>query len=162
MKSQFNHLIASHGILTAFSIARRVSPKDIKDMSAKIKKDLRVKKQKKTQREFDELLKKEILKTSKYAIEHEQIPGLITSENNVNSRPILADDKRIMQLNYAANNIAKKWVREKTSKDEICYMILSLLNTLGLSDQDFKDFNKKYGNQQDNEDEDDGEGEGDF
>ena len=33
----------------------------------------------------------------------------------------------------------------KLSKDEICYIILTLLSSLGLNDQDFKNFNDKYG-----------------
>lgn len=153
MSNGFNHLIAKHGILTSFSIARKVSKKDIKEISDKIKKQC------KNKDEFNELLQKEVLKTTKYSMNQDLIPGLILPEkSNKNSvKKELADEKKLMQLNYVANIIAKKLMDNKFSKDEICYLILNLLSSLGLNDQDFKNFNNKYGINNENPDEYDDE-----
>ena len=156
MSNEFNHLIAKHGILTSFSIARKVSKKDIKQISDKIKKQC------KNKNEFNELLQKEVLKTTKYSMNQDLIPGLILPEKNQqNARKEFADEKKLMQLNYVSNTIAKKLMDNKLSKDEICYIILTLLTSLGLNDQDFKNFNTKYGNPDDNIDEDDDDDEDD-
>jgi len=153
MSTGFNHLIAKHGILTSFSIARKVSKKDIKRISDKIKKQC------KNKNDFNELLQKEVLKTTKYSMNQDLIPGLILSENEKrNDKKELADEKKLMQLNYVSDTIARKIMDNKMSKDEVCYIILNLLSALGLNDQDFKNFNKKYGNSDENmedEDEDD-------
>lgn len=144
MSNGFNHLIAKHGVLTSFSIARKVSKKDIKEISDKIKK------RSKNKAEFNELLQKEVLKTTKYSMNQDLIPGLILPEKP-NTRKELADEKRLMQLNYISNTIAKKLMDNKFSKDEICYIILTLLSSLGLNDQDFKNFNTKYGTHDEND-----------
>lgn len=151
MSTGFNHLIAKHGILTSFSIARKVSKKDIKQISDKIKKKC------KTKEEFNELLQREVLKTTKYSMNQDLIPGLILPEksNKQAARKELADEKKLMRLNYVANIIAKKLMDNKLSKDEICYIILTMLSSLGLNDQDFKNFNNKYGTVDENIDDDD-------
>jgi hypothetical protein len=152
MSNGFNHLIAKHGILTSFSIARKVSKKDIKQISDKIKKQC------KNKSDFNELLQKEVLKTTKYSMNQDLIPGLILPEKSQqNARKEFADEKILMQLNYVSNTIAKKLMDNKLSKDEICYIILTLLSSLGLSDQDFKNFNNKYGNPDDDIDDENDE-----
>lgn len=156
MSNVFNHLIAKHGVLTSFSIARKVSKKDIKEISDKIKKKC------KNKDDFNELLQKEVLKTTRYSMNQDLIPGLILPDKSTtNTRKELADEKKLMQLNYISNMIAKKLMDNKFSKDEICYIILTLLSSLGLNDQDFKNFNAKYGtgddddeNENDNNDDD--------
>ena len=150
MSTGFNHLIAKHGVLTSFSIARKVSKKDIENISSKIKKKC------KTKEEFNELFQEEVLKTTKYSMNQDLIPGLILPDQA--ARNELADEKKLMQLNYVASIIAKKLMDNKFSKDEICYLILTLLSSLGLNDQDFKDFNKKYGTNNENFDGEDDDG----
>jgi hypothetical protein len=156
MSTGFNHLIAKHGILTSFSIARKVSKKDIKRISDKIKKQC------KNKNDFNELLQKEVLKTTKYSMNQDLIPGLILSENEKrNDKKELADEKKLMQLNYVSDTIARKIMDNKMSKDQVCYIILNLLSALGLNDQDFKNFNKKYGNSDENMDDEDEDDEDD-
>jgi hypothetical protein len=151
MSTEFNHLIAMHGVLTSFSIARKVSKKDIQEITKKIKKKC------KNKDEFNEMLQNEVLKTTKYSMNQDLIPGLILpgKNNNQLDRKELADEKKMMKLNYIANIIAKKLMDNKLSKDEICYIILTLLSSLGLHDQDFKNFNNKYGNPDENIDDED-------
>lgn len=157
MSNGFNHLIAKHGVLTSFSIARKVSKKDIKEISARIKKKC------KNKAEFNDLLQKEVLKTTKYAMNQDLIPGLILPDKDkLNSRKELADEKKLMQLNYISNTIAKKLMDNKLSKDEICYTILTLLSSLGLNDQDFKNFNNKYSPNDENYEDDNDDDDDDF
>lgn len=166
MNNNINHLIAKHGILKAFSIARKVSKTDIEKMTKKIKKKC------KNKDDFNELLQEEILKTTKYSLNQDLIPGLIVSNNKPKIKDknpsknnnIIVDQEKTMKLNYVANIIAKKFVDSKFSKDEICYLILSLLSILGLSDTDFKSFHDKYNNENLNNDmpDDPEEGDDDF
>ena len=114
----------------------------------------KIKKQCKDKSDINELLQKEILNTTKYSVTENSIPGLILPDD-FPKKP-LADDKKIVQLNYISNVISKKMVDNKLSKDEICYIILTLLSNLGLNDDDFKNFNKKYGiNNPEDDDRDD-------
>lgn len=155
MNTQFNHLIAKHGVLASFSIARKVSRADIKKFSDKIKKQC------KNKDDFNELLQKEILKTTKYSVNQDLIPGLILPESqqksdtkdNKGDKPTFKDEQTLMKLNYVSSVIAKKLLDNKFNKDEICYLILSLLSGLGLNDQDFKNFHKKYGQPDESPDE---------
>ena len=50
MNTSFNHLIAKHGVLTVFSIAKKISKTDIKKISDKVKK------QYKNPEEFNKML----------------------------------------------------------------------------------------------------------
>ena len=142
MSTTYHHLIAKHGILTAFSIARKVSSRDIKKLTDKVKKECKDKSQ------FNQLLQQEILNSTKYAVTKNLIPGLIIPENMESSTPakpsFKQDEQKLLKLNYISGTIAKKFVDSKYNKDEICYIVLSLLAALGLNDQDFKDFHNKY------------------
>ena len=157
MNDGFNHLIAVHGVLITFSIARRVSKKDIKKISDKIKKQC------KTTDEFNALLQQEVMAITKNSIDKDLIPGLVvpTENKKQTGRNELADEKRLMQFTYMANTIAKKLLDNKLTKDEICYTILILLNSLGLSDKDFTEFNRKYGDIDENNEEENNEGDDD-
>mgnify|MGYP000953301320 CR=1 FL=1 len=52
--NDLDHLIAKHGVMSSFSIARKISKNEFKLMHQKIKKNC------KTKKEFDLLLKKEV------------------------------------------------------------------------------------------------------
>ena len=109
-----------------------------------------IKKKCKNKGEFNELLQQEILKTTKYSLNQDLIPGLILakkSKEQPKNTTSIVDQEKTMKLNYIANTIAKKFTDNKFSKDEICYLILSLLSILGLSDKDFKNFHDRYSNE---------------
>jgi len=147
MNTAFNHLIAKHGVLTVFSIAKKISKSDIKKISDKVKK------QYKNPEEFNKMLNKEILNFTNNKLDMNDIPGLIIPEGYKPKEPTFFDDEqKIIKLNYLSDTIAKKLIENGYSKDEICYLILTLLNSIGLHDGDFKEFNKKY-NMNDNSDE---------
>jgi hypothetical protein len=140
MNIGYNHLIAKHGVLSAFSIAKKVSPSDIKKITDKIKKKFECT----SQEEFNKLIQNEIVKSTKYTVNRESIPGIIY-EKNLNNKPeFTMDNKKTIGLGILSSEIAKKLSQNKYSKDEICYLILNLLGILGLTDDDFRNFHKKY------------------
>ena len=69
--NNLDHLIAKHGVMSSFSIARKISKNEFKSLTQKIKKNC------KTKKEFDLLLKKEIIKKTNESINLGKIPGLV-------------------------------------------------------------------------------------
>lgn len=154
MNIGYNHLIAKHGVLSAFSIAKKVSPKDIKKITDKIKNKSKCK----SQEAFNKLLQEEIINSTKYTVNKESIPGIICDNNkntNNTTSQYTMDNKKTLGLGILANEIAKKLSQNKYSKDEICYLILNLLGILGLTDDDFREFHRKYNPNYIEDDEDD-------
>jgi co-chaperonin GroES (HSP10) len=145
----FNHLIVQHGILKSFHIAKKVSKKDIGDIKA-------------------------LTDSLKTAVNRNLIPGIIHPESNSeqgvevkriqpdNTPSFKNDEKKMFKLNNLSATVANKFVDNEFSKDEVCYLILSMLSILGLTDEDFKQFHKKYNNLQDDSDEDDSDDEPSF
>lgn len=162
MNNSINHLVAKHGILTSFSIAKKISQSDIKKMTNKVKKQC------KEPDDLQRLLHEEILKSTKYAITNDSIPGLILPEGydpDKNSKSFKEDEEKLIKLNLLSTIIAKKFAENKFTKEEICFLILNILGSLGLTDTDFKSFHEKYGKSdgnsedvsEDENDEEDGE-----
>jgi hypothetical protein len=155
MDTTFHHLIAKHGVLVSFSIAKKLSDANIKKLRA------RIKRKSKNINHFNQLLKDEITKSTQESIKNDKIPGLILEATNdySDNQPAKfcnGDEKKIMKLNNMSHTIADKFLDTNLTKDEICYVMLYILTTLGLNDTDFRDFHKKYGSidDQDNSDED--------
>jgi hypothetical protein len=150
MSETFHHLIAKHGVLTVFSIAKKVSKTDLKKFRDKIRKKC------KNPKEFNKLLKEELTKSTQESIINDKIPGLIIPDNetqSIQTKFCNGDEKKIMKLNNLSSTIANKFVDSNLGKDEICYIMLCILTSLGLTDMDFKNFHKKYGQADDINDE---------
>jgi hypothetical protein len=147
------HLISKHGVLVSFSIAKKVSKTDIKKLNDRLKKDCKDPKQ------FNKMLNDEISKFTQQSLKQEEIPGIIINSNNKDkTNTFITDETKLLKLNHVSSTIAKKLIDANYTKDEICYVILSMLSSLGLSDEDFRNFHKKYGNNP-NETDDTGEDE---
>jgi hypothetical protein len=144
------HLISEKGILVNFTVAKKIPSKKIESLQNKVKKTL------KEGDDLEELLKKEISKQTQKTLNVNDIPGIIVNNHKKNdleySNGIFADESRVMLLNFFGMNLAKKMINQKFKKDEICFIMLTILGTLGLTDQDFKDFHK---NNRQNMDDDD-------
>jgi hypothetical protein len=128
-----NHILAKEGILTTFSIAKKVSAKDVKKLrdklkSAKIDAD-----------KLQELLKSTVIKETQKAIETQRIPGLIIIGAEESE-----EKKRIMELTYFSSVIAKKLSEKKIDKYHSCYIINAIVNMLGLTEEDFDEFHRKF------------------
>jgi len=141
--NNLNHLIAKYGVMSSFSIARKISKSEFKTLTQKIKKNCKSKK------EFDLLLKKEIIKKTNESISLGKIPGLvIPNQEKIQDvkkpkKYFLDDDKKTALLSIFGATIVEKVIQKKLTKDEMCFLILTIVNLLKLSDHDFKMFHQK-------------------
>ncbi len=145
-----DHILAKEGILTTFSIAKRVTAKDIKKICDKLKKS-KVKEEK-----IQELLTMAIVKDTQKKLDIYKIPGLIPDSQEESN-----EKKRIMELTYFASMIAKKLSDKNIDKYYSCFIINAVVNMLQLTEEDFNNFHQKFskfknGNNTENEDNDDG------
>jgi len=162
----FKHLISEKGILVNFSVAKRISSEKIKSLETKIKKNMKV------GDNLEYLLKQEISKQTQKTLNINDVPGLLINKNNkkiiYDSKGIFQNESKVMMLNLFGIGIAKKLINQKFKKDEICFVILTILGSLGLTDEDFRmfhknnysstqDHNDEYEDEEDEDDEDDDE-----
>lgn len=128
-----NHILAKEGILTTFSIAKKISAKDIKRLRNKLKNS------KANAKKFQDLLKSEVIKETQQILRTQNIPGLIVDDIND-----VEEQKKIMELTYFASIISKKLADKKITKYHSCYIINAIVNMLGLTGEDFDEFHKKF------------------
>jgi hypothetical protein len=69
----------------------------------------------------------------------------------------LDDTKRTALLSIFGASIVEKVIQKKLNKDEMCFLILTIVNLLKLSDHDFKMFHQKNEESIDDQDFDDEE-----
>lgn len=129
-----NHILSKEGILTSFSIAKKVTVKDIKKLRDKLKNS------KMDAKKFQESLRKAVINGAKESMDPHKIPGLlldgIFAENE--------EKRKIMELTYFSSIIAKKLSEKKVDKYHSCYIINAIVNMLGLTEEDFDEFHKKF------------------
>jgi hypothetical protein len=128
-----NHILAKEGILTSFSIAKKVTERDVKRLRDKLKTS------KFNREKLDELLRISIIKETQKDIEKNNVPGLM-----VEGIEEIEEKKRIMELTYFASMMSKKLSEKKIDKYHSCYIINAIVNMLGLTENDFNDFHKKF------------------
>lgn len=138
-----NHVLSKEGILTTFSIAKRVSLKSVKNLRKKAKKGNF------NSKKFQDLLRKSIMKETQKALMDRKIPGLIFSGQNVSDE----EKKKMMELTYFASVIAKKVNEKKIDKYHACYIINAIVNMLGLDEKAFDDFHRKFSQSKNDDDE---------
>jgi len=134
--------------MTSFSVAKKISEEDINKYFSKQKRN------KKTEQEIGEMLQDKIICEIHKAIENQEIPGLVTPQEFAES---LGIDKKVIakipELNRLIMIIASKMAEKKYDKMSLCFFINSLVNMLGLTEQDFTKFHRQN-NEHDDEDED--------
>ena len=139
----FNHLIAQHGILISFSIAKKLNRENVKAIAKEINK-LGGDKKTRTQ-----LLEEEIKKNTMDSMKLSDVPGLIMSKTEIvkekfMDNSFMKDDKTVINLMILSNLLSKKILDKKIPKEQMCFVLISLINSLGLSDGDFKNFHQKH------------------
>jgi hypothetical protein len=139
----FNHLIAKHGVLVSFSIAKKLNRENIKAIADEIEK-LGGDKKTRTQ-----LLEEEIKRNTMESMKLTDVPGLIMSKTEVlkekfMDNSFMKDEKIIISLMILSNSLSKKILDKKIPKEQMCFVLISLINSLGLSDEDFKNFHQKH------------------
>ena len=139
-----NHVLAKEGILTTFSIAKKVTTKDVKRFREKLKTS------KINAYKLNELLRKAVVKETQETIETQKIPGLILLGVEENE-----EKKRIMELTYFASVISRKLMEKRIDKYHSCYIINAIVNMLQLTEEDFDNFHRKFSEFRDGKGEDD-------
>jgi hypothetical protein len=135
---QSTHILTRLKILTSFSIAQRVTEKEIANFYKKHSS------QGKSDFEIGELLKYSVLKEVKTALDNNKIPGLIShNEDLVTPNANDPVNKNIDVLNKLVAIIANKLNSKNFDKVSLCYCINTLVNLLGLTEEDFDEFHQK-------------------
>jgi hypothetical protein len=145
MSTSPDHLLTSLGVLTAFSISKRISNEEVSKLSRKIKrtyKDVSPDK-------FQQLLSDALIEATKKYIVSDPPPGLIFQKGDLKKEE---QDKFYMELSVISQALASKFVEQKLSKHQVCYIINSLVNILGVTEDDFEDFHEKFQKYKDGED----------
>lgn len=147
------HILNQFGVLASFSVAKKITEKEIN------KYFLKHKKSGKSNSQIREMLKKKIVSDIQKAIFKNEIPGLISQDgesvNQSDIDPSLL--KNVPELNRMIVVVSQKLTDKHYDKMSLCYFINSLVNVLGLTEDDFTKFHKQNNiDDKDNED-DDGE-----
>jgi len=152
------HILSEEGILISFSIAKKINTKELKRIKSNAKKIGS------TEEDIKKLLSEIVISETKQSIEKKEIPGLIWPEvKNETPPPKSLSNKRTVELTYLASLLAKKISEKNLSKYEYCYVINSIINILGLNEDDFEDFYEKFSSdKKDDSDEWPDEEEGNF
>jgi hypothetical protein len=69
-----------------------------------------------------------------------RVPGLIFDD----VEPTHEEHSKLMDLTQFTSLVAKKMVEKKLNKFYHCFIIHSLVNMIGLTDEDFNEFHKKF------------------
>ena len=134
MLETVNHILSREGILTTFSIDKRVSAEYVKRLQQKIKSD------KISEEKFQKLLYKAVLEETQKALLSQKVPGLILPGHNIPEK----ERKKMMELTHFASMIAKKLGEKNADKFYSCYIINAIVNMLGLTESDFDEFHRKF------------------
>jgi len=157
--SQPIHVLNQLGVLTSFSVAKRVTEDDIRKYFSKQQR------KGKTEDQISEMLKNKILGDINDAIQHNQVPGLVSSQELAKSMGVDENViKNMPELNRLIMVIANKLIQRDYDKMSLCYFINSLVNTLELGEEDFTEFNNKNnpdGDEDDDDDDDEDDGDTD-
>lgn len=156
MEKHLEHLLSRYGILTSFSIAKRFDDESIKKISE------RIQSVSKNKIDFDKKLRNEIKNETTNSILKGNIPGLIIDgknpEKNKNnllneSKKLIynIDKKKLAELYTLASAFNKEVLNNKLSKNDICFVIYTILNFLEVTDEDFKKFHQDLINNQNND-----------
>jgi hypothetical protein len=134
MTQSVNHILSKEGILTTFSIAKKVTKKDALALQKKLfgsnSKNRKIKK----------LLTKKMLEETRKAFLDQKIPGLIIPGQNIPDE----EKRKMMELTYFASIVAKKIAEKKIDKFHSCYIVNAIVNMLGLTEGDFDEFHRKF------------------
>jgi len=141
------HILNKLGVLSSFSIAKKITEKDINKYFDKYKR------QGKTEYQISKMLNDKILNDIQRAIKNDEIPGLLKHNMPLSDE---LDDKTLLNIetiNKMVSIIVKQIEKKNYNKMLLCYFINDLVNSLQLTEEDFNKFHKSNFNT-DNKDED--------
>lgn len=135
MNNKPEHLLTQMGVLTSFSVAKKITEDDIKNLLRKEKKNSN------SNGNIPDLIKGKIMNEIKDALMNGKIPGLITPADSAGIPKEL--QSKFDELNKFIMVVAHKILEKKMDKFSMCYVINTMVNVLGLSEKDFEEFHKK-------------------
>lgn len=149
INQQSTHILNQLGVITSFSVAKKITEDDINKFFSKYKKIG------KSESEIEKLLKEQIVKEIQDAIANQNIPGLITLEEIAKEMGVDKNIiKNISELNRIITVVSRKMLEKRYNKMSLCYFVNGLVNMLNLDESDFEKFHR---NNSGNEEGDDGE-----
>ena len=143
------HPLTTHGILASFSIGKSIKTSELK----KIEKAMNISRD---SPEFQELLRKQIVKETQLAIYNNKIPGLVTNQKtkvvsdtkkagtkkSSKNKSDVDEAKKKMKLALFATLIIQKVIENDLTTNEQCFLVNRLVGGLGLNSDDFKKFHE--------------------
>lgn len=145
------HILNHLGVITSFSVAKKVSEDDIHKFFSKGKKAG------KSTEELNNILRDRVLSEIEEAVTHRKIPGLLSPEElakEMGVQPHIINN--MPELNRLIMIVGHKLTEKKYDKMSLCYFINSLVNLLGLTENDFEKFHRQNGPDTEDGDEEDG------
>lgn len=150
MFNQSVHILNQLGVITSFSIAKKVTENEINKYFIKNKKAG------KSNSEIEKQLGQKIMTEIQEAITNQKIPGLLSPQEIATEFGL---DKNLVEnmpeLNRLITVIVQRLSQKKYDKMSLCYFINGLVNLLNLTEKDFEKFHSK--NSKDDDDDDEGE-----
>ncbi len=141
------HILNQLGILTTFSVAKKISDEDIQKYFTKQKKSG------KTEKQIGDMFHEKILNEIQDALLRNEIPGLISSQEIAKQMGLdQSVIDKVPELNRLVMIIAQKLSEKNYDKMSLCYYINSLVNILNLTEKDFSKFHKKKKEAEEDED----------
>lgn len=134
---QPTHLISNLGILTNFQISKKISKKEVSKESRKLRKVFKEPDPKK----FEKLLMDALVEKTKMSLETETPPGLIFPKKHPKKNEL---DKYYMELSAISEALTNKFIDENLSKHQICFILNAVITLIGLTEEDFLKFHKRF------------------
>lgn len=131
------HLISSLGILTSFSIAKKIDKKEVTKESRRLKKLFK----ESSPEKLKQLLMDSLVENARKSLENEIPPGLIFPKQHSKKIEL---DRFYAELSAISQALNNQFVEQKLSKHQLCFILNAVINLLGLTEDDFVDFHKKF------------------
>lgn len=136
----FSHVLQRTNLLKSFRVARVVTGKEMRDLKDLIKAATTSKK------EYNSMLSVEMSKISGFSESSDPVPGIVFFDG---------DTRRAAVLLSLAESYAKKIKTHSLTKNQNCFLILSIIKELKLSQSDFGEVDSSVFMQFDEDDDDD-------
>lgn len=141
------HILNQLGILTTFSVAKKIADEDMQKYFSKQKKTG------KTEKQIRAMFYDKIINEIQEAIAKNEIPGLVSNQEMAKQMGLdQSVIDKVPELNRLVMIISQKLSEKNYDKMSLCYYINSLVNVLGLTEKDFTKFHRKKKEVEDEED----------
>ena len=140
------------GVITSFAVAKKVSEEELTKFFNKGKKEG------KTVAELNDIIRKKVIAEIEAAVLSRKVPGLLSTEELAKEMGIKESIITDMpELNRLIMIVGHKLAEKKYETMSLCYFINSLVNLLGLSENDFEKFHRQNNPDENDEEDDDGD-----